>query len=177
MKFLILIICAFLFLGCVPRVYEEKCRPNFNLEGTYKIDRPSEFYTTISRELSDKAPVFNYVKVSKLGKKYYFELINNATLVESFLIKLNKNKNGAYSHSKNQYFFTIILYSRLGGRARFFGINSENNLITYHNNSGTAFLLFIPVAGGGCCNFSSEWQRVENISLPNKNAARDASHP
>ena len=176
MKLLILIVFTFVFFGCVPKNFEEKCRPGLSLEGKYKIDNPKEFYTTISSNLSN-VPIFNYVKISKSRKKYYFELLNNDTKIESFLIKLHKNKKGVYSDPKNQYFFTLILFSQLGGRTRFFGINSENNLITEHNVSFAVFFLFIPMAGNGYYCYSNEWQRVENVLLPNEGAARDASHP
>lgn len=163
MKNLIKLSILFFFIGCVPATFERNCTTKNDLIGTYKIDEPFQFYKMVSKKLNKSNPSFNLVKIEKHKKKhkYIFSLYKDKELVESQIIKLNKNEKGAYSHSKNHHFFTIIIFTNLGGRKRYFGINAKNNLITEHQYSGIGFLLFIPIGGNGFFNFVNEWQRID----------------
>jgi hypothetical protein len=144
----IIFILIILVSGCCPKDFSKKCVKNKSLDGLYEINN-SRFYEFIS-SYGQQPPKFNKVKIYHDKSNYFFDLLNNDNLVKTVKLKLKSRRSGVFERPENHHFSSFILFTSFGGYNRYFGINSNNNLITYSNYSGSVYFLILPTPIHGC---------------------------
>ncbi len=157
-KLITLIIIACSLTGCIPNKFEKKCIPAKDLIGTFIISNPYVFLESLEGINGTSAISFNKVQITNLNGEYKFELIDADSIIKTIVLNLKKNNSGVFEHPQNHHFSTKLIYSKIGGYNRYFGINRNNDLITYSTGGGCFLLLAIPYPGEGIGR-SNEWKR------------------